>query len=261
MCSEQIIKLLAARHSGDIFVPECKDGPFQSARMDAWVMLKSWAHAAAICYEIKVNRQDFLRDEKWRKYLPNCNQFYFAAPEGIIRDGELPPEAGLMLVSKNAGRLFMKRKSPFRDITLDIGVFRYILMWRAKIGGEFQNPQNRGGWSEWLKQKTEDRNYGQFTGKRIREEINKRILEVEIENLRLKKRSEHIEQILLPMLADLKLTRDTREWEILERRKKLLEAVPADMVDELRALRRSAVHFHRMIRALEANSKHDGPRI
>ena len=42
--AKQILDLLAERHAGDLFVPECKDGPSQyrgHLRLDAWTLLKS----------------------------------------------------------------------------------------------------------------------------------------------------------------------------------------------------------------------------
>ncbi len=46
--------------------------------------------------EVKSCRADFLRDKKWKDYLPFAIFFYFAAPEGAIRPDELPPEVGLI---------------------------------------------------------------------------------------------------------------------------------------------------------------------
>lgn len=50
-------------------------------------------------YEVKATRSDFLSDvrsEKWRRYLPRLTRFNFAAPIGVIKEDELPPEAGLV---------------------------------------------------------------------------------------------------------------------------------------------------------------------
>jgi hypothetical protein len=46
---------------------EVKNGPTQWGkhyRMDAVAIKKSWANPCITCYEVKVDRQDFLRDEK-----------------------------------------------------------------------------------------------------------------------------------------------------------------------------------------------------
>ena len=85
--ANKIQSLLAVKHSKDIFVPECKDGPTHTAdhlRMDAWVMKRSWVRPLSIGYEIKISRQDFLNDQKWHSYLNYCNEFYFVCPAGLI---------------------------------------------------------------------------------------------------------------------------------------------------------------------------------
>jgi len=45
--------------------------------------------------EVKSSRADFLSDHKWEKYLPYATHFYFAAPQGMIKPDELPPNIGL----------------------------------------------------------------------------------------------------------------------------------------------------------------------
>jgi hypothetical protein len=47
------------------------------------------------CVEVKSSRADFLADGKWQGYLPWCDRFFFAVPEGFP-DDLLPPEHGLM---------------------------------------------------------------------------------------------------------------------------------------------------------------------
>ncbi|HEY0797748.1 MAG TPA: MmcB family DNA repair protein [Candidatus Baltobacteraceae bacterium] len=47
-------------------------------------------------YEIKSSRADFLRDDKWERYLPFCTHFAFVAPAGMIARWELNREIGLI---------------------------------------------------------------------------------------------------------------------------------------------------------------------
>ena len=196
MTSAEIIRLLAAKHSSDVFVPECKDGPTHTARhlrMDAWVMPKSWVRPAVTAYEVKVSRADFLKDDKWPGYLPLCNAFYFVAPTGVMDPAELPPDAGLMLVSKTGSRIFTKKRAPVRDVTIPEEVFRYILMCRATIGDDRREaPSDRlAYWRQWLEQKTESRHLGHRVGVRVREMIN----ETESENRNLRSEIEKLEKI------------------------------------------------------------------
>lgn len=186
--AQEIVDLLAFRHSKDVFIPECKDGPTHSkshVRMDAWAMNKSWAHPLVSAYEVKVSRADFLKDNKWPAYLPLCNQFYFVAPAGLIDVSELPAEAGLLTASgKGSGaRLLAKKKAPHRDITIPEEVYRYILMCRVSTVPESQLDRiDRAElWRRWLKEKRENQKLGWQVAKRIRQ----RASELESENYRL----------------------------------------------------------------------------
>ena len=46
--------------------------------------------------EVKSCAADFRADRKWTEYLPYCDLFYFAVPEGFPRD-LLPADCGLMV--------------------------------------------------------------------------------------------------------------------------------------------------------------------
>ena len=51
-------------------------------------------------YEFKVNRYDWLNDNKWQNYLPYCNKLIFISPFGVINKDELPKGIGLIHVWK-----------------------------------------------------------------------------------------------------------------------------------------------------------------
>lgn len=186
--SDQVLDLLATRHSTDVFVSECKDGPTQSvrnySRLDAWVMPRSWAHPACTGYEIKVSRSDFLGDEKWTDYLPLCNLLYFVAPAGVIQIDEIPEPCGLLQVSKNAKRFMTIKRAPFREVRIPEDLWRYILMCRTKIvppnmnGGEVSEETY---WRNWLREKVEKRDLGRAVSKGLQETFNARVRKVEAE--------------------------------------------------------------------------------
>lgn len=182
----QILDLLAQKHSGDVFVPECKDGPTHYAshrRLDAWAMNRSWANACVTGYEIKVNRSDFLNDLKWLDYLPLCNCLYFVCPSKLIQPAELPPEAGLMWVATTGTRLFTKKKAPHRQVEIPDGVWRYILMCRARITREHRNEGDTiEYWKRWLERKREEQGIGHRVSRRLCE--NHARLEAETIKLR-----------------------------------------------------------------------------
>lgn len=243
--SEQIIALLRARHSEDVFVTECKDGPSQMAngfsRMDAWAMPRSWAHPAITAYEVKVSRSDFLRDDKWRNYLNCCNVLYFACAPGIISPDELPADVGLLEMSKTGGRLFTRKKAAYRDFTtieqirsLE-SVFRYVLMCRAEIRGEFApKPKNREFWERVLADKEEQKHYGHRLGRQIREMISRQIDEVKCENDKLKKLMESYEDHRA-MLEKMGLSREhVAGWSFERRLKEIKAGVDPDFVRSLK---------------------------
>ena len=189
--SDMVMAALKARHSEDVFVPECKDGPSVGSfsRMDAWVMPRSWAHPDVTCYEVKVSRQDFVGDNKWMNYLPCCNYMYFATAPGIVKDGELPAEVGHLELSKTGNRLFLRKKAARREANTEQlnQVMRYILMWRANVGRDKEVSGSLGAshWEGILAEKAEKRRYGHMLGRRIGQMYREEVAKVQAENVRL----------------------------------------------------------------------------
>jgi hypothetical protein len=170
--ANQIESLLAQRHSADFFVSQCKNGPTQSGSglliMDAWVMKKSWANPLSIGYEIKVSRNDFLQDTKWHRYLDYCNEFYFAAPIGIIDPRELPPEVGLVVTSTNAKMILTKKKAARRQVDIPESLYRYVLMNKLNDSDDaFRRNNNVRFWEQWLKHKELSSDLGYRVSKAI----------------------------------------------------------------------------------------------
>lgn len=69
-------------------------------------------------YEIKVSRSDFLSEIrkplKRRPALRYSNLFFFVTPEGLLKQGEVPVECGLLEVSKQ-GVVNVIVPAPWRD--------------------------------------------------------------------------------------------------------------------------------------------------
>lgn len=176
LTSGDVIKLLAVKHSDDVFVTECKDGPTQwgsHRRMDAWVMNRSWSRACVTGYEVKVSRRDFLGDKKWPDYLDLCNELYFVCPHGLITVEECPPDAGLMWVAKTGTRIYTKKKAPYRQVTIPESVWRYILMCRVRVRDELAEPVDKAErWRQWLERKKENRELGYNVSRAIRDHID-----------------------------------------------------------------------------------------
>ena len=182
--AQKIVNLLAVKHSADMFVPECKDGPSYGRdpvtgkshlRMDAWVMNRSWANACITAYEVKVSRSDFLADNKWTDYLPLCNCFYFVCPTELIALEEVPAGTGLIYVSKTGTRLFTKRKAPRREVEIPESLWRYVLMCRTRIDTErsFRATSQEQYWKTWLKTKREKRKIGYEVSRQLRQHLDR----------------------------------------------------------------------------------------
>lgn len=135
MRAEQILDLLRARHAADTFVAECKTGPGGVLRLDAWAALRTWSPWTTIGYEIKVNRGDWLRDTKWHEYRDVCHEMWIASSPTAVNPEEVPEGVGLLVASKNGGRLVTKRKALRRDPDPKkiIRLMGYVLMSRANI--------------------------------------------------------------------------------------------------------------------------------
>ena len=197
--AKDIESLLQNKHGEDIFIPQCKTGPsygYNAGTLDAWVMPKSWANMNCIGYEIKVARSDFLRDDKWKNYLPYCHSFYFVCPTDLIQPSELPPEAGLMWISPTGKRLYTKKKAPFRSLEIPSQLFCYILMWRIRgLKGEESQTDPKTALREFVKHKKWNLAWGHTFGKRLETVIQKEIRDVKSENYSLLKRIESAEKV------------------------------------------------------------------
>lgn len=249
--SNQILALLQSKHSNDVFIPECKTGPTQVGshqRFDAWVMPRSWVNHTTIGYEIKVSRQDFLGDDKWRGYLKYCHEFYFVCPPGIIQPQELDDGIGLLVCSANATRLYRKRKARRRDITISSGIWIYILMARVVVRREYVQETNQFSfWKSWLQRKKDYKNIGYLVSKRLQNLIKKDIYEIDQENKRLKNSIENLEIIKQFCIANKINYNYTSDWQlqnILDR------ASGLETIKQIRLLEKELKQFRENIEPL-----------
>lgn len=87
-------------------------------RIDAWV-INCWPSQEfkRLAFEVKISRSDFLKElaepTKRQVALKFSNEFYFAAPAGLIKSDELPEECGLIEVYED-GRTRIRRRAPTR---------------------------------------------------------------------------------------------------------------------------------------------------
>ena len=252
MTAKDLLKLLAARHSDDLFVPECKNGPTHAAmpgdllKLDAWAMARSWAHPKLTGYEIKVSRSDFLRDDKWRAALPLCNEFWWVAPPGIIDKSEVSPECGLLETSKNGSRLFTRKRPQYRDIEPPVDLFTYVLMCRVVMKDNLHESQIEY-WRNWLAEKQERRDVGYRVSASLRKIVDEKINAVEKENRILRSGLDAFQKII-PVLEESKRVKKVASergdvyvpvlynWENVETvfRRNAMNCIPKGLVDSMR---------------------------
>ncbi len=255
-----VIKLLAAKHAEDVFIPECKNGPSMGVgasmlRMDALAFRRSWANPLVTGYEVKVSRSDFLRDEKWRGYLPMCNEFYFVCPPGVIKPEEVPEPAGLLYTAGT--RTLRKKKAKYRDIVMPEEVYLYILFSRARISG--WDLMDRGDmnykvefWKKWLEQKNIDLQFGWNVGGSIKRAFAEKVEQVQARQRYLETEVKNLQEVR-EFMASLGLTnpRHQGKWEFERRYTELKRAVPPEMIGSVAGALEFLQKFHRELVKLE----------
>lgn len=240
-----IIQLLATRHSGDLFVVECKDGPSQGTshlRMDAWAMKRAYSKPLTVAYEIKVARSDFLQDKKWPGYLDYCNEFYFVCPRGLIDPSEVGDSAGLIWTSKNGNKLYTKKKAPWRDVQIPESLWRYILISRTVITRDNHITKDEDYWRNWMIEKKDKITFGHRVGRRLQQVINAKIHDVETKIHEVRAENKSL-QATKTMLDGLGIEPDTYPWLLRQRVDEQLRAfkeiIPKPLVNEMQRLKDS----------------------
>jgi hypothetical protein len=197
LTADQVTNLLVgARHKEDFCVSECKVGQSWGKnvcrRFDLWVMRRSYTKPCYFGYEIKVSRADFMQDEKWQEYLPYCNQFSFVTPWGLVDPSEIPEEAGLIWVSKNLRKTYVKKKAPHRKIEDPVSLMKYVMMSRTRVSTERSPDQERiSHIRDWLDQKREL----QYLGHELARNLKHFVKKVQDENDKLKIKIHKLEEV------------------------------------------------------------------
>lgn len=265
--ADTVKALLAVKHSKDVFVAECKNGPTWFAGgglgiLDAWAMKRSWANPCTWGYEVKITRADFLQDNKWQTYLSECNQFYFVCPSGVIRLDECPDEAGLMYVSKTGTRLYTKKKAPHRAGGPSVEILQYILFSRAIIEDRYHHRDHedkRQFWTRWLKEKKIDQELGWRVGKALGETIRTKIVRAEQKLADQAKDIARLEPIRV-VLRDMGLSADyAHAAEVRAQAEMLAEMVPPDLVRKLGAAEQAIANCRDSLKKHVAERSKGGP--
>lgn len=178
-------KAIATRHKNDMFFTEVKDGSSMGhhSRIDALAIKLSWSSPCITGYEIKIDRSDFIGDNKWMAYLPMCNQLYFATAPGVVQKEEIPEQCGLVQLSANGTQIRTIKKAPYREIEPPSDMFMYLMM---KYIGPRNSYESQTGiraaallqdmslekWKEYLEGKRTLKQMGWEVSKKLREQID-----------------------------------------------------------------------------------------
>lgn len=179
--SHVIKDALSKRHLGDLFMTEVKNGPTHTAGkgelliMDAMAIKKSWAIPCIDGYEIKVDRQDFLRDEKWMGYKAYCNRLSFVCPRGLIEPEELPDDIGLIYYNPDKRTLYTKRKAIYREIEVSADMLYYIMMNKLDSDRHPFFSGQREVLENYVIDKEERRALGRKVESKLLEELNRAV--------------------------------------------------------------------------------------
>lgn len=255
ICTRDIIKLLIERHSRDVCIPECKTGPTIFAdicpRLDMIAFRRSWVHQNVYGYEVKVNRGDFIQDNKWRVYLDYCTDFYFVTPQGIIDKNELPPDVGLIVTSKNGGRLFTIKKAPTRKVDIPMSLLWYILICRSVILSQDRlGDTNEEYWRKWLEKEDSKKELGWRVSKKIRKLIEERIDKVDSDNIKLKE-TIHDLQAIRQFVIELGFKEENIhggiQWQARRRIEELMNGIPIGTMNTIRETINGLEKIHRGI--------------
>jgi hypothetical protein len=134
--ADEILHALSKRHTDDVFLTQVKNGPTQYAQdrlhiMDGVAFKKSWANPRIVVYEVKVDRGDFLRDDKWQAYLTCCHEFYFACPAGMIELQEIPETVGLIYFKPETDTTKVIRKATWHQPEMVWNMLYYVVIART----------------------------------------------------------------------------------------------------------------------------------
>lgn len=221
--SDLIYRALAKKHRKDVFIGQVKTGRTWDAQkgelgiLDAVAIKRSWANPCITGYEVKVNRQDFLRDEKWPKYVAYCHRFSFVSPRDIVKPEDLPDGIGLIWYSPERDTLHTKVKSNYRVMDeLPTDLLYYIILSRTESDRHPFFSTTREQIEAWLKDKEDRRMFGWEVSKKlaeVKEECRTKTLQME----ELKRETEWRKEVV-GFLGDrgIRLSRYSWERELAE---------------------------------------------
>jgi len=237
--ADMILRQIAKRHNGrvpDAFFTEVKNGSTwfndNLLRLDAVAFKKSWKNPCITGYEIKVDRQDFMRDDKWPGYRQYCHRFYFACPTGLIAPDELPSDVGLIYYNLEKDCIHTKRKAAFRAIEISWEMLYYLVISRLDSDQHPFFSSRREMLKVWVEDKAERRELGWMVGNKMVEQITE--LEKQVHKLKRELEWQKVDIERLKAIEKILEENGIRNFHLLEDLKKALsQGVPPNMAESL----------------------------
>jgi hypothetical protein len=186
--------------------------PGQKGRLDAWSIKPSWGKDQITGYEVKVNRHDFIQDDKWQRYLTTCNNFYFVCPTNLINISEVPESAGLFYISEKLTTMQCKKKSPYREVVLDSTFLLGILINRLSDNALSDKPKTR---QERIKEaivNLQNEKLGQYWGKNYGHKLWMKLEEIKNTNDNLEEQIKQYEEVKKFLESAGILTNENHTW-------------------------------------------------
>lgn len=227
----QIKNILESKHTKDYYATEVKTGASWGSdylMFDAYAIKKSWVNLKYTGYEIKVARGDFKQDDKWRGYLPYCNEFYWVCPKDLIKKDEIEDDCGLIYVYPDSYATRVVKKAKYREIEPPIDILLYLIMWRVQPPQFPYFDDKLDFFRYWLERKEFSHDLGYKVAKSFRKKLEE-IQDVERENRSLKKKLEEFDKIKTICSQHRIYSSFSHTIDLNELEKRLNGSVPSDM--------------------------------
>lgn len=248
--ADHIAHALQNKHAEDAFFTQVKNGPTHTSTnlliMDAVAIKRSWSKPCITGYEIKVNRSDFTRDEKWVYYRQYCHRMYLACPTGLIAPEELPDDTGLIWYNPEKKSLYTKKKALFRDIELPVEMLYYLVICRHDPERHPYFSSRREALEAWVDEKINTRTLSERVSTclihRLKEAEGK-ISKMEFEIKSLQRDSERYQE-----LSGIMREFGISIWNPVESLKKTLESrLPPEAVRLITDISQKAVSLRSLV--------------
>lgn len=248
--ADHIAHALQNKHAEDAFYTQVKNGPTHTSTnlliIDAVALSKSWAKPCITGYEIKVNRSDFTRDEKWVYYRQYCHRMYLACPTGMIAPEELPDDTGLIWYNPEKKSLYTKKKALFRDVELPVEMLYYLVICRHDSERHPYFSDRRQALEAWVDEKINTRTLSQEVSTCLVQRLKnaeRKISEMELEMKGLQADSDRYQKI-----SGIMREFGINVWNPVESLRKTLESkLPPEAVRLITDISQKAVSLKNII--------------